>query len=354
QPLLPRTQKRQELSANIRSTCTKQSTHAATVQNVDPTAASAVYEAKRLVYHDRLKRRIFPRSDPPQTSEISEVCVRRNSVPIQSTPIRPISSAEGIHKVHRSSHRSVTSTRLTRIQLFGRLVNCFSFKGCSSAGRPSSGGAPVSTGLCNKQGKKRSMPKANYAFPRHGSRLHLHGVSRTNKCHQIMRAPVPTGTVSLVAVLPTPVGNDGVGRYRAPTGDVAYAAVPDMVPVSEAQRRHRQTPQGNGVLQMQEGPDNLESPLVSRCVRHYGHSDASRSSNYRRLHQGVGSGLRRERRERSLVCDRGRVSYKCVRTADSSPGSTTLSAQTEWSACVSEDGQHCGLGVYKPSRRSAL
>src|SRR4029434_5330246 len=46
--------------------------------------------------------------------------------------------------------------------------------------------------------------------------------------------------------------------------------------------------------------------------------------------------------------------YKCVRTADSSPGSTTLSAQTEWSACVSEDGQHCGLGVYKPSRRSAL
>src|SRR4029434_10068543 len=76
QPLLPRTQKRRELSAYIRSTC------AATVQNVDPTQACAVYKAKRLVYHDRLKRRLFPHSDPPQTSEISEVCVRRNSVPI--------------------------------------------------------------------------------------------------------------------------------------------------------------------------------------------------------------------------------------------------------------------------------
>src|SRR4029434_11044733 len=43
------------------------------------------------------------------------------------------------------------------------------------------------------------------------------------KCHQNMRAPVPTGTVSLVAVLPTPVRNDGVGRYSAPVGDVAYA-----------------------------------------------------------------------------------------------------------------------------------
>src|SRR4029434_52407 len=86
----------------------------------------------------------------------------------------------------------------------------------------------------------------------------------------------------------------------------------------------------------------------------WAHSVASRSSDHRRLHQGVGCGLREERRERSLVCDRGRVSYKCVRTADSSPGSTTLSAQTEWSACVSEDGQHCGLGVYKPPRRSAL
>src|SRR4029434_2428897 len=43
-----------------------------------------------------------------------------------------------------------------------------------------------------------------------------------------------------------------------------------------------------------------------------------------------------------------------VRTADSSPGSTTLSAQAEWSACTSKDGQHCNLGVYKSPGRSAL
>src|SRR4029434_646783 len=142
---------------------------------------------------------------------------------------RPISSAEGIHRVRRSSHRSVTSTRLTRIRLFGRLVSCFAFRGCSSAGRPSSGGAPVSTGLCDKQRKKRFVPEANYAFSRHDSRLLLHGgqaVSRTNKCHQNMRAPVPTGTVSLVAVLPTPVRNDGVSSHNAPVGDAAYAAIP--------------------------------------------------------------------------------------------------------------------------------
>src|SRR4029434_36004 len=54
QPLLPRSQKGRELSANVRSTCVKQSTHATTVQNVGPTQACAVYKAKRLVYHDRL------------------------------------------------------------------------------------------------------------------------------------------------------------------------------------------------------------------------------------------------------------------------------------------------------------
>src|SRR4029434_9785485 len=107
QPLLPCTQKRRELSAYIRSTCVKQSTHAATVQDVDPTPACAVHKAKRLVYHDRLKRRKFTRSDPPQTSEISEVCIRRNSVPIQRTPVRLSSGAEGIHKVRRSSHRPI-------------------------------------------------------------------------------------------------------------------------------------------------------------------------------------------------------------------------------------------------------
>src|SRR4029434_4700660 len=139
----------------------------------------------------------------------------------------------------------IASTRLTRIQLFGRLVNSCSFRGRSGAGWPSSSGAPVSTGLCDKQGKKRSVPKPDYAFPRHGSRLHLHGgqaVSRPNKCHQIMRAPVPTRTVSLVAVLPTPVGNDGIGRDRSPDMDVAHAAFPNVVPVSETQRRIMVTP----------------------------------------------------------------------------------------------------------------
>src|SRR4029434_10872339 len=86
-----------------------------------------------------------------------------------------------------------------------------SFKSNSGGRMPSSGGTPASTGLCDKQGKKRSVPKPNYTFPRHVSRLHLNGgqaVSRTNKCHQNMHAPVPTGTVSLVssAAIALPLG----------------------------------------------------------------------------------------------------------------------------------------------------
>src|SRR4029434_5145138 len=58
QPLIPAPQKGRELSATISSTCVEQSTHTAKVQNADPTPASAVHKTKRLVYHDRLKRRI--------------------------------------------------------------------------------------------------------------------------------------------------------------------------------------------------------------------------------------------------------------------------------------------------------
>src|SRR4029434_1391214 len=89
-------------------------------------------------------------------------------------PIRPVPSAEGIYKERRGSRRPTTSTRLTRLHLFGRLVNCFSFKGCSSAGRPSSGGAPASTGLCNTQGKEGSLPQASYAFSKYDFKLYLH------------------------------------------------------------------------------------------------------------------------------------------------------------------------------------
>src|SRR4029434_2777725 len=39
---------------------------------------------------------------------------------------------------------------------------------------------------------------------------------------------------------------------------------------------------------------------------------------------------------------------------NSSPGTAALSTQIKWSACVGKDGQHFGIGVFKPSRRSAL
>src|SRR4029434_1590910 len=199
QPILLGPKKGRELSANIRSTCIEQSTHAAEVQNAE------------------LKRCVLPCRDPPQTSKLSEICVRRNSIPVPRTPVRLGFGTEGFYKVRGSSHRPITTTRIAFIQLFGRLVDLCSFKSSSGARLPSSGGTLVPTRLRDKQGKKRSVPKPDYAFPRHGSRLHLHGgqaVSRTNKCHQNMCAPVPTGTVSLVAVLPVlPVRNDGVSRY---------------------------------------------------------------------------------------------------------------------------------------------
>src|SRR4029434_2381451 len=47
-------------------------------------------------------------------------------------------------------------------------------------------------------------------------------------------------------------------------------AIPNMVPVYEAQRSHRQASQSSGVLQMQKSPGDLEDPLVSRRVGHYG------------------------------------------------------------------------------------
>src|SRR4029434_1707954 len=119
-------------------------------------------------------------------------------------------------------------------------------------------------------------------FPRHGSRLHLNegqSVSRPNKCHQIMRASVPAGTVSLVPVLPKAAGHDGISRNRSPSGDVAYAAVSNVVSLLEFNQG--QTPQNNGDLQMQESPGNLENPAVPRGVRPHGHSDAPRSGNHR-------------------------------------------------------------------------
>src|SRR4029434_3491932 len=65
-----------------------------------------------------------------------------------------------------------------------------------------------------------------------------------------------------VPSLPTSVGHDGISRDRSTAGDVAHAAFPNVVSVSETQRSQRQITQNNGVLQMQESPGNLENPLV--------------------------------------------------------------------------------------------
>src|SRR4029434_10289712 len=91
-----------------------------------------------------------------------------------------------------------------------------------------------------------------------------------------------------------------------------------------------------------------------RGVGPHGHWDAPRSGNHRRLHKGVGGSLRGEICERSLVCSRGRVTYKCIRTANGFPSTAALSAQVKWSTSVGKDGQHFNHAVYKPPRRSAL
>src|SRR4029434_6380042 len=101
-------------------------------------------------------------------------------------------------------------------------------------------------------------------------------------------------------------------------------------------------------------PGNLENPAVPRGVGPHGHCDAPRSGDHRRLHKRVGGCLRGGICARALVCSRGRVTYKCVRTANGFPGTAALSAQAKWSACTSEDGQHCDLGVYKSPARRAL
>src|SRR4029434_8018627 len=100
--------------------------------------------------------------------------------------------------------RSVGATRATSVQLSGRLATLCSLRSSSGTRLPSSGGTPAPPLLCDKQGKRHSAPRPNRAFPRHDTRLHLNegqSVSRPNKSHQIMRASVPAGTVSLVTVL---------------------------------------------------------------------------------------------------------------------------------------------------------
>src|SRR4029434_3458067 len=110
QPILLGPKKGRELSAKIRSTCVKQSAHAVEVQNV--------HKTKRLVHHDRSKGCLLPCPDPPQTSEISAVYVRRNSIPAPRPPVRSGSGTEGFHKLHGSSHRAVAATGATYVQRF--------------------------------------------------------------------------------------------------------------------------------------------------------------------------------------------------------------------------------------------
>ena len=125
-------------------------------------------------------------SMPRTTPELRD---RRNSIPVPRTPIRPGLTQRVFIKCVDAAiaplrHRSCVCS------IMGS-CSWLSFKSNIGARLPSSGGTPASTGLCDKQGKKRSVPKPNYTFPRHVSRLHLHGgqaVSRTNKWHQNMRA----------------------------------------------------------------------------------------------------------------------------------------------------------------------
>ena len=166
-----------------------------------------------------------------------------------------------------------------------------SFKGGSKARMPPSSVTFTSPSFCGEQRQKHFEPQPNRTFSGHDTRLHLNDgrpVSRKNKGHQLVRKSVQAKAKSLVSSLPKTVGHDGICCDRPATGNVAHAPFSNVVSLLKTQFRQEQLPKSDGRLQMQEGPGDLEDATILHSGGPNGHSNAPRSGNHRRLHNGMG------------------------------------------------------------------
>lgn len=323
-----------------------------TLQNGHNVKSIEPSEERRLGMLSRFTRCISSCSNISKTSEISKICNRRNSLPIQSSLFRSDQLTQSVHKNSFSDNSTSKKNGVETVSIFGRLANTKSKKTCIDKKSRVCDQSSDFTRIHNKCSKVRTNPNSDNSLHRGSIRLETRtSVSNSRKIRKSKKVHFSTDTrANCSETLSENFRDNGV-----------------MLRTDTEQSSVHETNTNALITGMESHEDEfrLSSSLHTRVesspvmvVVNDKHNeretfntgtDVSDHSN-RRVEKRVGRSSRQH--DSSGVVDNGtkEITHKQSGVGSSILSSKTLSSNFEGQVCSSTIGQHNSLSVLEQTR----
>jgi len=197
------------------------------VQNAYPSDYIEYDSQEQLAGVSRSQRCIFPCANASRALQVSQVCVPRADISVQSPTIRAIDSSQGIHQGIGSSDGVLTSKRNTYLSLLGRLSDSGQVKAINEVSSGNNLTGSETSWVCHQSQEVSFVDDTAIEIPGNEHRhVHNDSVSASGQSQGSQQLCVDFSTrrsVQNSQVLPSAVRFDGLLHKDGPTGQVIYA-----------------------------------------------------------------------------------------------------------------------------------
>ena len=356
QSTLPRAKTRQSLETSYRPQCLKQVLGSTQVQNGNTRVNSSFSQKGRMDYINRLNGCIPTHTYPSSISQIPQIPLKRNNLPVQKSTIRPSNGSFSVYKCSERSKTHGPTTTHSHPPVSGRLVNKSTYQREVPLTNPAPTSVGTGTGTTSKCEEVRtvSQPKIRLPriplFTRFGScEAHSRQMDKTSGCvppplkevcHQCKDSYVHHWLISSN-------GEDSkAGQDSYETFSVASQSSLEISNASELS-----SPLGSE-------NDTTRGVVVGpqkRATRRISPPKGTRSTHiYRRLKRRLGRSLRSTIYKRGLVSQRKRPSHQPVRTKGSVSGSTVFPKELQQKSSPHCLRQHLGGVLHQQTGRNQI
>ena len=304
-----------------------------------------------------LKDAYFSVAIPPSESEIPEIPVAKQSIPVLFSSVRSEHCTVSVYSPHETSSRFPEETGRSPTPVPGRYAHNWFDPSRSQRLHPDGCESPKSVWVHNQPGQIGSNHNSGYNVSRVHNQFNNHAFHSTLRESAEITNTVPTDSFELEGSPSNPGPTSGSFGILSP-GRVASTSSFSLPTSSPHQRSEPNESQlrGSSFVMLSVPRGNQLVATESRNSQWQPDYNAIfRSDNiHRRLFDGPRSCLWEHQNQREVVCHRETVAYKCSRTEGGNVGSTVAPEKSKFENNIPEYGQLYSGGLYQPKGGHSL
>ena len=308
-------------------------------------------QARSLHDQDRSQGRILFGSYSPSESEIPEIPVAKQSIPVLFSSVRSEHCTVSVYSPHETSSRFPEETGCSPNLVPGRYAHNWFDPSRSQRLYPDGCESPKSAGVHNQPGQIGSNPNSGYNISRVYNQFNNHAFHSTLRESAEITDTLPTDSFELEGSPSNPGPTSGSFGILSPSRVASTSSF--SLPTSSSHQRSEPNEsqlRGPSFVKLSVPRGNQLVATESRNSQWQpDYNTIFRSDNiHRRLFDGLGSCLWEHTNQREVVCHRETVAYKCSRTEGGNAGNTVAPEESNFENNIPEYGQLYSGGLYQP------